>query len=72
MCPVPEVPQLSIPENTEQRLLDAGVADHIRSAKCPNQGDGKNVVMVVGDGMGALPLPVCSLATRRITPASTC
>eukprot|EP00965_Chrysotila_dentata_P195012 6176727-Pleurochrysis_carterae.AAC.3 len=46
-CPVPNT---AVPENSEQLLLREGVIDAIPPEKC--RPGGKNVILVVGDGMG--------------------
>jgi len=50
--PEPDTCAAPVPHTAEQLLFKHGVIDELRREKCPNNGNNKNVILVVGDGMG--------------------
>lgn len=50
--PEPEMCMAPVPHTTQQVLLAHGIIDEIRPSQCPMDGTNKNVILVIGDGMG--------------------
>jgi alkaline phosphatase len=65
--PEPEMCMAPVPHTAEQLLLKHGVIDALRPEHCPHNGANKNVILVIGDGMGWEMVRAGAIAKKVLT-----